>query len=293
MAPNLAVLQPVAWRLPASCCALHPSIPGAPPLCECPFLPLTSREYYKRLDRPGQLALFHNLTRDFGVQRGEVEAAIAAWQQAAAAVAAGAGSGGGAGAGPGAAGEQAADALGRAAQRLAAASQPLYSRLFVPVSQQPAGIKFLADLRTDLLECVRRQPAGSAPLRWVAADTAGFFCAVSCCRRKSMDCLLCCTFCRPRNAYVLAHHPALAKLCLHASCLHCGCTQPPGCPLHPLTRLCPAGPSLPARQLSEAIRGSLAEWFSVGLLQLRRLTWEHTSAALLEKVGTWGGAGGW
>lgn len=55
------------------------------------------------------------------------------------------------------------------------------------------------------------------------------------------------------------------------------------------------------RALSDALRASLAEWFSVGLLQLRRISWEGSSAGLLEKVGghgqwagRWvgGGAGG-
>ena len=45
--------------------------------------------------------------------------------------------------------------------------------------------------------------------------------------------------------------------------------------------------SAPLRALSESLRRVLAEWFSVGLLQLRRLTWEGTPAALLEKVRPW------
>ena len=42
--------------------------------------------------------------------------------------------------------------------------------------------------------------------------------------------------------------------------------------------------SAPLRALSDSLRRVLAECFSVGLLQLRRLTWEGTPAALLEKV---------
>lgn len=40
------------------------------------------------------------------------------------------------------------------------------------------------------------------------------------------------------------------------------------------------------RALSDALRQSLAEWFSVGLLQLQRISWEGSSAALLEKAST-------
>lgn len=36
--------------------------------------------------------------------------------------------------------------------------------------------------------------------------------------------------------------------------------------------------------MSLCARRMLAEWFSVGLLSLRQITWERTPAALLEKV---------
>ena len=80
-----------------------------------------------------------------------------AWQQAAGQRGAGGGSGGSSD-GSGAAGEGAeeAEGLAWAARHLAAAAQPLYSRLFVPISQQPGGIKFLVDLRADLLDCVQQ-----------------------------------------------------------------------------------------------------------------------------------------
>ena len=45
----------------------------------------------------------------------------------------------------------------------------------------------------------------------------------------------------------------------------------------------PSG-AAPLRALSETLRSSLAEWFGAGLLQLRRISWEHSSAALLEKA---------
>eukprot|EP00887_Chlorella_sp_A99_P007327 scaffold2.g7327.t1 len=161
------------------------------------------RQVYLALDSPGRLQLLRNLTAGFGVQRRDVEAAVAAWQQlapqqAVLAVADGAAPA----AAPAAAADERAAQLGRAADRLANACQPLFSLLFVPISQQPAGIKFLVDLRADLLSFIWEQPGGAGPLR----------------------------------------------------------------------------------ALSEALRRRLAEWFSVGLLQLERLTWEGSSAALLEKV---------
>jgi hypothetical protein len=38
------------------------------------------------------------------------------------------------------------------------------------------------------------------------------------------------------------------------------------------------------KPLADSIKTSLSEWFSVGMLQLRQLTWENTPAALLEKI---------
>ncbi len=59
--------------------------------------------------------------------------------------------------------EEEAEALGKAARRLSAASQPLYTRLFVPISQQECGSKFLVDMRADLLQVSHSQPACSHP----------------------------------------------------------------------------------------------------------------------------------
>ncbi|KAI7836009.1 hypothetical protein COHA_010093 [Chlorella ohadii] len=153
-------------------------------------------QYYRRLDGIDRLALFHNLTASFGVQAAEVDAAAASWQALRAQHAQ-----------PpsGLASDTVAlggEPLVKAAAALAAAATPRYARLFVPLSQQPGGIKFLVDMRADLLQAIQEQPSGAAPLR----------------------------------------------------------------------------------ALSDALRASLAEWFSVGLLQLRRISWEASSAELLEKV---------
>jgi malonyl-CoA decarboxylase len=45
----------------------------------------------------------------------------------------------------------------------------------------------------------------------------------------------------------------------------------------------PAG-ALPLRSMSEDIRRVLANWFTVGLLRLERVTWEGSSAAMLEMI---------
>ncbi|KAL4451334.1 hypothetical protein ABPG77_009406 [Micractinium sp. CCAP 211/92] len=168
-------------------------------------------QYYRQLDAPERLALFRGLTDGLGVQAAEVDAAAAAWQQLRQQQQQ-AGSGA-----PDADGHHqehsgsntsapssgaAPDLLFKAAERLAGAATPLYARLFVPISQQPGGIKFLVDLRAELLQAIREQPSGAVPLR----------------------------------------------------------------------------------ALANSLRASLAEWFSVGLLQLRRIGWDGSSAALLEKA---------
>ncbi|KXZ42130.1 hypothetical protein GPECTOR_198g346 [Gonium pectorale] len=96
------------------------------------------------------------------------------------------------------------DALYRAADRLSSSCQPLYTQLFLPISQAPEGMKFLVDMRSDLLTLAAQQaaPAESAPLR------------------------------------AMADH----------------------------------------------LRQALAEWFSVGLLQLQPISWQESPAALLERV---------
>lgn len=116
-------------------------------------------QYYRHLDSADRLALFHSLTASFGVQAGEVDAAAATWKALRAhQVASADGT-----AGPSAAAAAAAvppgnvDAPGsepllKAAAALAAAATPRYARLFVPLSQQPGGIKFLVDMRADLLQ---------------------------------------------------------------------------------------------------------------------------------------------
>ncbi|PNH05568.1 Malonyl-CoA decarboxylase, mitochondrial [Tetrabaena socialis] len=61
-------------------------------------------------------------------------------------------------------------AVYRAAERLGSATRPLYTMLFVPVSQAPDGMKFLVDMRADLLQLAAQQsePALAAPLRAMA-----------------------------------------------------------------------------------------------------------------------------
>jgi hypothetical protein len=98
-------------------------------------------QYYKQLDSVDKRALFHSLTAGFGTQAAEVDAAAAAWQQLRQRHQQ-----------AGAAGAAAAEPLLKAAAQLAGAATPLYSRLFVPMSQQPGGIKFLVDMRAQLMQ---------------------------------------------------------------------------------------------------------------------------------------------
>ena len=56
----------------------------------------------------------------------------------------------------------------RLAERLSAACQPLYLQLLLPVSQHRAGIKFLVDLRADLLALLKEQPAANLVQHGVA-----------------------------------------------------------------------------------------------------------------------------
>eukprot|EP00775_Hariotina_reticulata_P008578 gene8578-8760_t len=137
-----------------------------------------------------QTAFFTLLARDFGVQRRAVDAAVQLWQEKVQ---------------PAAAGRLPHDeTIYRLAEKLTAAAQPLYMQVLLPVSQHPAGIAFLVQLRSDLLHLLKQQPA-------------------------------------MQQGYAL-------------------------------------------RALSQDLRSALARWFSVGLLQLQRITWEESSGQLLESV---------
>jgi hypothetical protein len=56
----------------------------------------------------------------------------------------------------------------RLAERLSAASQPLYMQLLLPVSQHRTGIHFLVNLRADLLALLAGQPAAELGQQGVA-----------------------------------------------------------------------------------------------------------------------------
>ncbi|BDA42669.1 Malonyl-CoA decarboxylase, mitochondrial [Coccomyxa sp. Obi] len=127
--------------------------------------------------------LFDIICKDFGVQEGDLHDAIKLWQTVTV-------------------GQRQGDAVFKAAERVRQASLPLYTMLFVPISNQPKGLKFLVDLRADVLEAAKDAPADSGHLR----------------------------------------------------------------------------------ALSESLRHVLAEWFSIGLLELHRITWQTSSGGLLEKV---------
>ncbi|KAK9816452.1 hypothetical protein WJX72_000493 [[Myrmecia] bisecta] len=143
-------------------------------------------QVYRHVLPPSEkLNFLQLLATQFGVQGEAVKSAVDKWQQ-----------------GEASAEDWDGEVMLRSADRLQQACQPLYSSLFTPISNQPGGIKFLLDLRADVLDAIHAQPGHSAHLH----------------------------------------------------------------------------------VLSERIRRSLAEWFSLGMLQLERITWEQSSAALLQKV---------
>jgi len=105
------------------------------------------RGYYTTLDSEGKRKLFHSLATNFGVDETEVSAAVTAWQRQAQS------------------NPPRAEALLKACERLHQASEPMFNRLWQPLSQDRDGLLFLVDLRSDLLECIKEVPAGAAVLR--------------------------------------------------------------------------------------------------------------------------------
>jgi hypothetical protein len=56
----------------------------------------------------------------------------------------------------------------RLAERLSAAAQPLYLQLLLPVSQHREGIRFLVNMRADLLTLLKAVPASELGQQGVA-----------------------------------------------------------------------------------------------------------------------------
>ncbi|EFN50856.1 hypothetical protein CHLNCDRAFT_141775 [Chlorella variabilis] len=130
------------------------------------------QQCYHELGRPERLALFRSLTATFGIQAHELDTAVAAWQhlrqqQQQQAEQQKLGGEVGPTAGP------APDQLFKAAAQLSAAATPLYTRLLSPLSQQPGGIKFLVDMRGELLQAIQEHPSGAAPLRALSEALRG------------------------------------------------------------------------------------------------------------------------
>ncbi|KAG2495872.1 hypothetical protein HYH03_006110 [Edaphochlamys debaryana] len=116
------------------------------------------------------------------------------------------------------------EAVLRAADRLASAARPLYAQLFAPISQAPGGMKFLVDMRAELMalgEGEGGQGQGQGEGQKEGGSIGG------------------------------------------------GAEQ--------------ASPAA-LRAMADQLRQALAEWFSVGLLQVQPISWEESSAALLERV---------
>ena len=160
-----------------------------------------------------------------------------------------------------AAGEE-ATAL-QAVQRLAGACQPLYRHLFVPISQQPGGT-------CPTHGCLGLIPAsGSMPGLIAAVDRAS----------GSLAGILFLMNIRADVRRLLHEQPAGATA-LRALDTALRCAS------HDLSR------NKRERRPDRTCRGSscffdrssLAEWFSVGLLDLRRISWRHSSGDLLQKI---------
>ena len=114
--------------------------------CSCPPL-----QHYRSLPRSERLALLRSLVTAFGVQASEVDAAAAAWQALRAQQAAG-----DARAWPGNVAAPGGEPLLKAAAQLAGAATSAFQRLIPALAQQPGGIRFLVDVRAELLQARAR-----------------------------------------------------------------------------------------------------------------------------------------
>lgn len=163
----------------------------------------TFREYYtNRLNSiDKKFSLFQSLATNFGIDYHSINVATSSWTTLSPT-------------------QSSTEALLRASERLHQSTQPMYTRLWHPLSQQADGISFLADMRGDLLQCLEKKVFSSHTT--IPTDNA-------------------------------AALPASA------------------------TRYA-------LKSMSESLRRILATHFSVGLLKLERITWEESSAMMLEKV---------
>lgn len=141
--------------------------------------------HYRSLHESQKREFFLSLAQDFSINHEAVDAAIEDWQKKTTRTSA-----------------SGLEVSLRAAERLACAARPLYSRLWQPLVQNSTGLEFLVGLRGDLLSCIGQHPAGAAPLRI----------------------------------------------------------------------------------MSEDLRRLLANWFTVSLLRLERVTWSNSSASMLETI---------
>lgn len=102
-------------------------------------------QVYQRTMSPGdRLKLFQLLCQEFGVQEANMNRAVKSWKQAA---------------------RRGEEAVLKSLEQLQEASQPLYTNLFLPFSNQPNGIKFLVNMRADVRKAVKQSPATAGPLR--------------------------------------------------------------------------------------------------------------------------------
>ncbi|KAG2437200.1 hypothetical protein HXX76_005864 [Chlamydomonas incerta] len=163
------------------------------------------------------------------------------------------------------------DAAYRAADRLASAATPLYSQLFVPISQAPDGMKFLVDMRADLMDVVAAATAAAA----VAAPAQA---AVPVVRGDSSSSGHgASTAATPSGSAAVAGDAREAGVHAAAAAGSVRATAPAALAVSPEE-------AAHLRAMAEQLRQLLAEWFSVGLLHLQHISWEESPAALLERV---------
>ncbi|KAK9822047.1 hypothetical protein WJX74_003129 [Apatococcus lobatus] len=99
--------------------------------------------FYKNLSTAASRErFFRTLTLELGVDSSEVDRAVSTWQKA-----------------------KDQESRTKAAWQIQQASRPMYTSLFVPISNRPEGIKFLVDLRSDVIAASKATPTETSAIR--------------------------------------------------------------------------------------------------------------------------------
>ncbi|KAG2441342.1 hypothetical protein HYH02_009935 [Chlamydomonas schloesseri] len=186
------------------------------------------------------------------------------------------------------------DVAYRAADRLASAATPLYSQLFVPISQAPDGMKFLVDMRADLMAVVAAAAvAASAPPAPPGATSGSSSSSSKGASGAAAPAGAAGAGAGAVAAAVEAAPPAgpaspvaatAAATAVAAGAVAQGGSTVAAAHLRALPPTMSPEEAAHLRAMAEQLRQLLAEWFSVGLLHLQHISWEESPAALLERV---------